>query len=211
MSSQQRQRNASFSITIPASLLPEIDDAAAGYRSRNAFIEAKIMRADALQIDRRITGLTFSEINALGRSLMRKVAAASQRIPAAETSNLIDLLSFLQICPRSEPLRRSHPIRLEGENRKISVRTLPPIKNRAEINAESAGLSLSNYCLRLLLGHPVYAKPSQDDARIISELGKISGLLILSDLDHLNLFSSDDHHRQATQIVRSLLSQWRST
>jgi hypothetical protein len=208
MGTQQRRRNASFSVTIPVSLLPEIDDAASLHRSRNAFVEQKIIQADTLCIYGRITGSTFTSVNSLGRSLKSSVAA-SRRIEADESSNLINSLSRIRIALRSKDVRRSHPVDLDGPTEAISVRTLPSIKAVAETNAQVSGLSLSAYCLRLVLGHPVFAKPSQDDARIISEVGKISGLLTLCDQDHLNLFANADHHRHVSRMVADLLSTWR--
>lgn len=207
-SSQQRQRTASFSITIPAGLLPSLDAAAASYRSRTACLERMIVDAAPLYIRSRISGLCFDDVTRLGRWLRLEIREG-RRIRETESLAILDRLSSITIQPRMTQPRRSRPIELDGETRTLSIRTLPAIKAKAIDQAETANLSLSAYCLRLLTVQPIYAKPSQDDARITSEIGKLSGLLILADSDHANLFDRADHHREATRLVNGLLQQWR--
>lgn len=210
MGSQQRRRNASFSITIPSRLLPTVDAAASSFRSRTACLERKIIGAAPLYIENRIDGQSFDGLTRLGR-WVRVMLDNRSRIGEAESRLILDRLSSITIKPMATQPRRNQAVDLDSETRTIAVRTLPPIKSRAMANAEASGLSLSAYCLRLLIGQPIYAKPSQDDARIVSELGKIGGLLTLCDIEHASLFSNDHHHRQATQIVADLLSKWRRT
>lgn len=209
MGSQQRRRDASFSITIPISLLSDVNAAAAaGYRSRTALLERQIIEARTLYIESRIDGVDFEDLTRLGRWLRLEITEG-RIVRGSESSVILDRLSSIKIAPRATQPRRTQPVELTSPTQTLAVRTLPAIKAKATANAKAANLSLSAYCLRLLTGQPVYPKPSTDDARIASEIGKISGLLILADCDHADLFIDRDHHRQATQIVNGLLQQWR--
>jgi hypothetical protein len=202
-SSNSRRRTAQICLSIPGTLLDSFYERAYSYSSIPAMIEYKIINADDIKSESVSSPGLFNHLNEIGKSIKKKI---NDNTPV-DVSSLSQLLISQN---RIEAIgRKSKRIKFVDQKGKriavdsFNIRVLPEIFEKAQMCAAAAGLPTPQYVLKLILGQPIYPAPSKSDAKVIAELGKIRGLLMV--IDKMELFNNEVEFYQIKNKVDDIL------
>ncbi|WP_156995474.1 plasmid mobilization protein [Elstera litoralis] len=201
--SNARRRTAQIYLSIPGNLLDSFYQKAYYYSSIPKMIEHKIINANDLKSESVSSSLTFQKLNLIGQKIKQSINTNSH----VSISELDQIISFEKTIEAIG--RKSKRISFRDQKGKripvdsFNVRVLPEIHDKAKMSASAAGLPIPQYTLKLILGHPIYPAPSKDDARVISELGKIRGLLMV--IEKMELFNNEAEFYQIKIKVDDIL------